>query len=69
MNKIQFLRTEGMVDRYLTLQDNVRTAGMVANINDMAQLCYDMVRVISALRVEYRKRELERRLRRCERNK
>ena len=69
MNKIQFLRTEGMVDRYLTLQEKVQSGYTSGTISDMAQLCYDMVRVISDLRVEYRKREMERRLRSIERNK
>lgn len=69
MNKKQYQRTEGMVKRYLTLQDNVRTDGLVAHKLEMALLCYDMIRVISDLRVEYRKREMERRLRRYERTK
>lgn len=69
MNKKQFQSTKGIVDRYFDLQDKVRADGLEANKNEMAQLCLDMVRVISELRNDYTMRDMERRLRRYERTK
>ena len=69
MNKSQFLRTEGMVDRYISLGEKVQNGYTSQDVKDLSELCYDMVRVISDLRYDYQTRELERRLRKCERTK
>lgn len=68
MNTMMYNRSNGLVDRYLRLNNEVTAHGYrTQDVQELSNLCYDAVKIISELRCNYSQKMARRRMARHER--